>query len=192
MLFTILWGWVGAWTLGDRNLTSWPVFSEYSPPTCFRGVSEAHTFVVTVSLTKSNYKSWNWVVTVLELHSVSSLKLYLFVFEIKYFHWAKFSQDTTEASTQVLAGFSNTPWRCPIALPGIPDIAAAFTPWHLSLFPGWSPLFGRMSSGFSVQGLAWKEVIDLPVLPKVTLLWCLLFGSLSAPGLSLGYAFSPG
>lgn len=155
VLCTTLWGSVGAWTLGVRNLTSFPIFSEYSPPTCFKGVSEAHTFFFLK--TRSNYKWWNW-------SDCSRIPLCLqfeappFCLWSEIFPLRKFSQDAAEAFTRVLAllpltsGLKESPWL-PLGkiVPDVPDVPAAFAPGHLSVFPGWSWLLWRTSSGSSVE-----------------------------------------
>lgn len=71
-----------AWILGSRNSSC--LFQRHLWISHFFVCGGA---VVIVSLTKSHYSWWNWVVSV-----VSSVKLHLLAFEAECFHWAKLSQ----------------------------------------------------------------------------------------------------
>ena len=77
---------LGAWIWSQETHKGTHLFRGHSnplplPTTCFQGFSGSPIFWVAVSLTNSNSIWWNWVVTLLECHSVSSWKLHLCVFE---------------------------------------------------------------------------------------------------------------
>lgn len=126
---------MGACSLGGSRLTSWPILSEYTSPhplPVLGEISKVHAFLVTVPLTNSNCKRWNWVVPVLEFLSVSSVKLHLSVFEVKCFCGAKFSQ-AAESSLPSATGPGDSPrpgWGGPCQM----SASSCLCPWHLPLF----------------------------------------------------------